>query len=59
MKEAKFVYNPHISIDCVVFGFDGENIRILLIKRRQEGEEVYALPGDLLGAGTETVERPT
>lgn len=49
MKEANFAYNPHISVDCVVFGFDGENIRILLIKRKQEGEEVYALPGDLLG----------
>lgn len=26
-------YNPHVSIDCVVFGFDGENLKILLIER--------------------------
>ena len=49
MKVAKFAYNPHISMDCVVFGFDGEFIRVLLIKRKQKGQEVYALPGDLLG----------
>ncbi len=49
MGKAKFAYNPHISVDCVVFGFDGEFIRVLLIKRKQEGQEVYALPGDLLG----------
>lgn len=45
----KFTYNPHISVDCVVFGFDGELIRVLLIKRKQEGQEVFALPGDLVG----------
>ena len=26
--------NNHISVDCVVFGFDGENLRVLLLKRR-------------------------
>ncbi|MBO5457255.1 MAG: NUDIX hydrolase [Muribaculaceae bacterium] len=25
--------NNHISIDCVVFGFDGVNLRVLLVKR--------------------------
>ncbi|MEQ8303089.1 MAG: NUDIX hydrolase [Cyclobacteriaceae bacterium] len=49
MAGQKFAYNPHISVDCVVFGFDGELIKVLLIKRKQEGREVYALPGDLLG----------
>jgi len=48
MESVKFKYNPHISVDCVVFGFDGEFIRVLLIKRKQAGQEVYALPGDLL-----------
>ena len=48
MSQKEFTYNPHISVDCVVFGFDGELIRVLLIKRKQEGREVYALPGDLV-----------
>ena len=26
-------YNPYVSIDCVVFGFDGKNLKVLLIKR--------------------------
>jgi phosphate butyryltransferase len=24
MKNSTHVYNPHVSVDCVVFGFDGE-----------------------------------
>lgn len=43
-----FEYNPHISIDCVLFGFDEDRINVLLIKRRQQGRTVYALPGDLV-----------
>ena len=27
------VYNPHVSVDCVVFGFDGEQLRVLLLER--------------------------
>lgn len=26
-------FNPHVSIDCVIFGFDGERLKILLIER--------------------------
>src|SRR5690554_1361199 len=26
-------YNPHVSIDCVIFGFDGERLKVLLIER--------------------------
>ena len=25
--------NNHISVDCVVVGFDGEQLKVLLIKR--------------------------
>ena len=25
--------NNHISVDCVVIGFDGEQLKVLLIKR--------------------------
>lgn len=43
--------NPHISIDCVIFGFDGENLKVLLIKRRlgnSSPETDYKLPGDFI-----------
>ena len=26
-------YNPHISIDCVVFGFDYKELKVLLVER--------------------------
>ena len=34
--------NNHISVDCVVIGFDGEQLKVLLIKRagEEEGESV-------------------
>ena len=44
--------NNHISIDCVVLGFDGTNLRVLLVKRRgedQAGEyNDMKLPGSLI-----------
>lgn len=40
--------NPNVSVDCVVFGFDGNGLNILLIEREQEGKQVLALPGDLI-----------
>lgn len=44
--------NNHISVDCVVIGFDGEQIRVLLIKRMgEEAGEVFhdmKLPGSLI-----------
>ncbi len=47
--------NPHISVDCVIFGFDGENLKALLLKRRyriSESSDEYAfdykLPGDFI-----------
>ncbi len=44
--------NNHISIDCVVLGFDGANLRVLLVKRRgedQAGEyNDMKLPGSLI-----------
>jgi len=27
------IFNPHVSVDCVVFGFDGEKLKVLLIER--------------------------
>jgi hypothetical protein len=47
--------NPHISVDCVIFGFDGVNLKILLIKRTIDTTEIpgktitdYKLPGDFV-----------
>ncbi|HNX89872.1 MAG TPA: NUDIX domain-containing protein [Paludibacteraceae bacterium] len=46
------IYNPHVSVDCVVFGFDGENLKVLLIERNiQERNENYndkKLPGSII-----------
>jgi hypothetical protein len=48
-KKKHLNLNPHISIDCVIFGFDGKNLKILLLKRKISGsEEDYKLPGDFI-----------
>ncbi len=44
--------NNHISIDCVVLGFDGSNLRVLLVKRSGKDENGeyndMKLPGSLI-----------
>ena len=44
--------NNHISVDCVVIGFDGEQLKVLLVKRagEEEGEVFHdmKLPGSLI-----------
>jgi 8-oxo-dGTP diphosphatase len=48
----KNLYNPHISVDCVVFGFDGDKLKVLLIERSiDEQNELYndkKLPGSII-----------
>ncbi|MDO9153598.1 MAG: NUDIX domain-containing protein [Paludibacter sp.] len=48
----KIIYNPHVSVDCVVFGFDGEKLKVLLIERNiAENNELYndkKLPGSII-----------
>ncbi len=45
-------YNPYVSTDCVVFGFDGKDLKVLLIKRHiQENTGEYndvKLPGSII-----------
>ena len=37
-----------ISVDCVVFGFDGSDVKVLVIKRGTEPyKDFQAIPGDL------------
>ncbi len=40
--------NPHISVDCVIFGFDGANLKVLLIEREKLPEENPDIPSDIL-----------
>lgn len=44
--------NNHISVDCVVFGFDGQQIKVLLVKRvgEEDGQVFHdmKLPGSLI-----------
>ncbi len=52
METTRLKINPYISVDCVVFGFDGENLKVLLIKRFQDpsqnGQFDLKLPGDFI-----------
>ncbi len=43
--------NPNVSVDCVIFGFDFEELKVLLIQRQESPEGTagsWALPGNLI-----------
>lgn len=44
--------NPNVSVDCVLFGFDGERLKVLLIQQKalenSKADPKFALPGDLV-----------
>lgn len=48
----ELIYNPHVSVDCVIFGFNGEKLKVLLIERSlTEHNELYndkKLPGSII-----------
>ncbi|MCU0353793.1 MAG: NUDIX domain-containing protein, partial [Cytophagales bacterium] len=44
---------PHLSVDCVVFGFHRSRLRVLLLKNRHNGQ--WGLPGGFVGK-TESLE---
>lgn len=52
MEQNMPLANNHISVDCVVIGFDGEQLKVLLIRRAgEEGGEIFhdmKLPGSLI-----------
>lgn len=49
MKEVLPQFNFAVSIDCVLFGFDGGELKILLIERNEEPfKDWWALPGNLV-----------
>lgn len=42
---------PNVSVDCVVFGYSDDQLKVLLIKRKaipNVSQEQFALPGDLV-----------
>ena len=43
------IVNPYVSVDCVLLGFDGEQLNTLIVRQSGGGEEegVYKLPGSL------------
>jgi len=48
-----FKLNPNVSVDCVIFGFDNTELKVLLIERfpgdkNQTQHESMALPGNLI-----------
>lgn len=44
--------NPYVSVDCVLLGFDGEQLNVLLVRQSEEGGKestgAYKLPGSLI-----------
>ena len=45
--------NPHVSVDCVIFGFDNNDLKVLLIEQFPSTNSVsdrgsMALPGNLI-----------
>lgn len=60
MKELKFCYrhpHPAVAADCVVFGYDGNNIKVLLIQRgNYPYKSLWAFPGGFMNLN-ETAEQ--
>lgn len=49
MPFQKEIYKSAFSVDNVIFGFDGANIKVLLIRRKHEPfAGCWALPGDIV-----------
>jgi len=53
MQMAARSINPHISVDCVIFGFSTSQLKVLLIEREYNDEQGktaqdYKLPGDFI-----------
>lgn len=54
LEEKDLVIDVHVSVDCVLIGFDGEQFRVLLVRQmgKQTDGEVndMKLPGSLIYA---------
>ena len=61
MKQITIQQNPHVSVDCVVFGFDGVKLHVVLVEKTNipEGVSVarkHKLPGRLILTGEDPDE---
>ena len=60
MKELKFCYrypHPAVAVDCVIFGYDGNDIKVLLIQRGNYPYKTsWAFPGGFMNIN-ETAEQ--
>lgn len=60
MKELKFCYrypHPAVAVDCVIFGYDGNDIKVLLIQRGNYPYKTsWAFPGGFMNMN-ETAEQ--
>ena len=49
------VVNPYVSVDCVLLGFDGEQLNALIVRQNGKGEGgdagIHKLPGSLIYMG--------
>lgn len=43
IREAEMLYHPGLSLDCVIFGFHDNRLKVLLLKLKQA--DLWALPG--------------
>ncbi|MCB9252413.1 MAG: NUDIX hydrolase [Flavobacteriales bacterium] len=53
VQNRNFKLNPHVSVDCVIFGFDNVDLKVLLIEREtgdanETVDDLMALPGNLI-----------
>lgn len=59
MKQANYTYqypHPAVTVDCIIFGFDGQNLKVMLIQRKSEPfAKMWALPGAFVDE-TESLE---
>lgn len=53
-KVSDRIVDIHVSVDCVLVGFDGHHLRVLLVrqtgKQTEDGHPVWKLPGSLIYA---------
>lgn len=39
-SETTHIINPYVSVDCVLFGYDGENLNVLLVKQTGTAQDL-------------------
>lgn len=53
METKTHTFNPHVSVDCVILGYDGTALNVLLIRQKEAGTDEFStsshkLPGSLI-----------